>query len=520
MDKYGIDAFHLDVSHYIVNDANGLVEGLTSAEANILMHNELVEAMPGTVFSGELIHEVSFFRESFAQRAGWAERTHPISAFLFSPYTRFYGHLGIPGADPPHSLLDLLKSYESQGVLPTARIGDQHVLNEPLTQEILAIAREWQALGLTPDLECDWGASTLFQYTTHTGDIVTYQNADGVSSFHIPGGHGYQRVHGVSQVRTDWSLPDWYAYNDTTILGLNPNIYYFLDNAPRDTSQLHINALSPDVYVAETRVTPQAAFFRFESTSGVRDTTVDMYLPMPPLASVPKTLVAVAGNHYRIDANLSRPVVIILAAPHIRLPYNLRDNPFIAGVQQSGIFRVGSHHGSGKRTEATLDGIRKETISAHPPKFHAEAILQFAFTLPDAPSTLSYSMGLAGEHSEGVLFEIRLNGQTHVNFLKDTFDWTDGSISLDEFAGEPVLLEFVTDPGQYDGNGADYDWAHWGDLIITEEKHSADVNNDGLVNILDLTLVAQAFGTDSKEGDVNGDGVVNVFDLVFVANAF
>ena len=51
-------------------------------------------------------------------------------------------------------------------------------------------------------------------------------------------------------------------------------------------------------------------------------------------------------------------------------------------------------------------------------------------------------------------------------------------------------------------------------------KNPADVNGDGVVNILDLTLVAQAFGKDSMDGDVNGDGVVNVFDLVFVANAF
>ncbi len=51
-------------------------------------------------------------------------------------------------------------------------------------------------------------------------------------------------------------------------------------------------------------------------------------------------------------------------------------------------------------------------------------------------------------------------------------------------------------------------------------KNPADVNGDGVVNILDLTLVAQGFGTDSLQGDVNGDGVVNVFDLVFVANQF
>ena len=48
----------------------------------------------------------------------------------------------------------------------------------------------------------------------------------------------------------------------------------------------------------------------------------------------------------------------------------------------------------------------------------------------------------------------------------------------------------------------------------------ADVNGDGVVNILDLTLVAQGFGSDEAGADVNGDGVVNVFDLVMVAAEF
>lgn len=53
--------------------------------------------------------------------------------------------------------------------------------------------------------------------------------------------------------------------------------------------------------------------------------------------------------------------------------------------------------------------------------------------------------------------------------------------------------------------------------LRVQPVNPADVNGDGAVNILDLTLVAQALGTDKAEGDVNGDGVVNVFDLVFVA---
>ena len=53
---------------------------------------------------------------------------------------------------------------------------------------------------------------------------------------------------------------------------------------------------------------------------------------------------------------------------------------------------------------------------------------------------------------------------------------------------------------------------------VTSEN-PADVNGDGVVNILDLVVVAQAISTGVGEGDVNGDGVVNVFDLVFVAGA-
>ena len=47
---------------------------------------------------------------------------------------------------------------------------------------------------------------------------------------------------------------------------------------------------------------------------------------------------------------------------------------------------------------------------------------------------------------------------------------------------------------------------------------TVDVNGDGIVNILDLVVVANGFGTDAP--DVNGDGVVNILDLVAVANAF
>ncbi|MDE0297765.1 MAG: leucine-rich repeat domain-containing protein [Candidatus Poribacteria bacterium] len=57
-----------------------------------------------------------------------------------------------------------------------------------------------------------------------------------------------------------------------------------------------------------------------------------------------------------------------------------------------------------------------------------------------------------------------------------------------------------------------------GDMFLRiTPANPADVNGDGIVNILDLVIVANALGTDKH--DVNGDGVTNVLDLVIVAHA-
>ena len=50
---------------------------------------------------------------------------------------------------------------------------------------------------------------------------------------------------------------------------------------------------------------------------------------------------------------------------------------------------------------------------------------------------------------------------------------------------------------------------------------AGDMNNDGVVNILDLVLVASQYGQNgATAADLNGDGAVSIADLVLVAGAF
>ena len=51
--------------------------------------------------------------------------------------------------------------------------------------------------------------------------------------------------------------------------------------------------------------------------------------------------------------------------------------------------------------------------------------------------------------------------------------------------------------------------------VVEQPASPYDLNNDGVVNVLDLILTAQRFG--STEADINGDGTTNILDLILVA---
>ena len=429
--EYGVDAFFMDASHYVVNDANGLIEELNAGQGNALLHKELADAMPGVAFGGESLHEVTFFRESFAQR--WKRsleiKPHPISAFLFSPYTHTMGH-NLPNPDVnPFVYQQALAAYESWGVLPSLEVPVIDWLREDRveTHRLLSIARTWQQFGLKPDFDSEWGPETLFQYIGQGGEVATYQRTPTGAILILPeGGAGYERVADATQVKTDRSLPGWYAYNETELLGLDPQKSYVLNGEPRDFSQPRISSLPEGVWVTEARVTENAALFRLAGT----------------------------GVSYKIDL--------------------LEQFNFVRkGIEVDGADLPLQNRASFGSTATSISGIRREAIGTHPPWQElggGNVFGEWTLSLPDSPTiNLEFDMGLVEEAraSDGVTFIVSIQGDEIFRQHYTERRWQHVTLDLTHYRDQQVILRLTNTPGPDGDTGQDA--AGWGEPQIISE---------------------------------------------------
>ena len=85
------------------------------------------------------------------------------------------------------------------------------------------------------------------------------------------------------------------------------------------------------------------------------------------------------------------------------------------------------------------------------------------------------------------------------------------SITAKQAAGSGTITVKATDPDGLSATQA---------FTVTVETLKLDINDDNLVNVLDLVLVAGQMGQPAADNiaDINKDGVVNILDLVLVAN--
>ena len=168
-EEYPFDGFVLDASHTVINDANGLIDGLNSAQGMALLHQELTEAMPGVVLGGERLHEATFaFARGFTSRGphNTEIEAHPISTFLFSPFVQAISYGLSPGHDPTFGD-EVRRHAEIVDAIPMLGIVGRNTFRPENVDvhNILEVARGWQPHdGLDGDINGD-GQVNIFDLT-------------------------------------------------------------------------------------------------------------------------------------------------------------------------------------------------------------------------------------------------------------------------------------------------------------------------------------------------------------------
>ena len=177
--------------------------------------------------------------------------------------------------------------------------------------------------------------------------------------------------------------------------------------------------------------------------------------------------------------------------------------------QNSLVFQLGRldrspvESGGGIRLWDVNTGVKLRMLEAHTPKGYASGVDSLAFS----PDDLTLAGGSGGWDDTVRLWDAG-TGDLLGTFKGHTLDAT-------SVAFHPDGLTLAS--GSMDGTILLWDVTPYTNLI---EAMAADVNHDGIVNILDLVLVASHFGQLGQDGaDVNGDGVANLKDLELVADA-
>ncbi len=158
---------------------------------------------------------------------------------------------------------------------------------------------------------------------------------------------------------------------------------------------------------------------------------------------------------------------------------------------------------------------------------NAENVAGYQVTLQFDSEAVRYISWEQGTYLEGALFDVPATIGTDEISLASTAqtaaDAPEGTLLTVTFEVVAVKTSVLslTEVVLAGGSGISLPVTIQDAEIVEPPRPAWDVNKDGVINILDLTLVAAHFGeTGDIDADVNGDGVVNILDLTLVAAHF
>ena len=435
--EHRVDALHLDQTLCIFNDHNGLIDGLSMVDGNVLLHRELREALPDVALSGEGLNEVTFRHEAFAQRHArglhhaegtwdrrWLALAHPVSSYLFRPYVVINGYLGCAPPENGQIYAAWNEAYEHWGVIPTLKPTLSSLRHpEGFARQFFDEAAFWLDGRLDPAMEEDWPAGVAFPFRTAEGKPAS-RRTDGRF---VSGDRLISRtITGVNRAPADGgTVPGWRGFDGEQILGLDPSHWYPWFPGEPAASDFHLCQVPEKVVVESAFLHADMVFLRLGAV-------------VEPVADLVD----------RLDGA------------------TVRSRPFDPAQRQS--------EGRGSWTAPDGGGFSRSgdsMLAAHPPfrvKGSGEALAQYGVDLPSGAglrlrSGIRLGEGAIGEgRTDGVTFgcAARAGGEerrAEVHHVSES----PGELELDltPFAGQHVEIELSVGPGP--AGVPSFDWARW-----------------------------------------------------------
>jgi hypothetical protein len=403
------DAVHLDAGGVMLDDGNGLIEGMTSIEGMIQLHKDVAAAFPQLAFSYESMTEVLASFEDYAQRWNADYPAHPISTYLMGDHVTFYGFLDQPPVDQP-GFIDYIKRYEDQGIMPTIPVNSLGDLTNPapITSDVLNMMNLWQQFGFQPDWQGDW-TGLGFRYISADGSTSATLSDTGRSvTLTAAGQTVYQRVYDTSTAQTPPFVSNWEAFDGTALYGLDPTAQYWVSNDFSPSSSIHLGNLPSNVSLgAGTLATPQYGYFELNA---IQPSAFDFISGFSS---------AKAGTDY------------------LKKDYPIGDGDLVEITRTSVAGRVES-----------------PVILMQPPTrlLGAAVFLDYSIQVPTGASVqVTFSAGISDFEtgSDGATFVVRINGADAWSQNIHPGQLVPGTVDLTPWVGQTIHLRFIVHPGPH-----------------------------------------------------------------------
>jgi len=485
----GADVIYLDES-----GPNGkfVIDGVTATQGVMIMEQEIMAAYPGVVLQTEGFNPCTARYAYFA--LAQHPLGHPLSGYIFSHFIRIVpeGYLY-----SPTDLLHLDAFMRWGFMLP----GSDTSRSESW-QQIIDV---FQQFDLVADSRLPRNANQLSGFQSATGQAIAYFEKTPTTRSLVVYQPGQDPVsYGVRHTNiTQWSGPgyiqNWLIFNGETMMGLDPNQTYWFDpNVTLDPNGFHVTSVPADYlpYADDDR--------RIISQElGVNDSTYRIFF------SGNGQMEVFVPDEYDLYLNAQKVQVDRVTDTAAITVAATQQNPSILrAFKRSEQVLQGKWADLAWQTPSHMTAMVTTLYTLYPPDGFYTAVSGTGFLVGKFPTAESIhlvgSYGMRDDaynsRGDGV---IRINGTEVLRVdpgQGPPYDLIPFDVDVTSFAGQYVLIEFVSDGGLHGPDAAD--WV------------APEIVVSGIYPGTCAEAIQQGY---SVAGDFNGDCYVNWADFTIFA---